>query len=433
MAESANLPSSAPSSANPTPSEAAGNGAATSGPAPAVDRLEERWIDPPGVGSAFGDDPRRAAVEAVEQALGAREVRPRDVVLVFSAGYEEPVAGFQLAQRAAAPARVAACSSDGAFTAGRQVAQGCCAIHLSSAHLRLGLALAELGHDLAGASRRATELARAEAQSAGGESPHAALVLLSDGLAGDQREIVRGAYEVTGAAVPIVGGAAGDDLRISRTYQHAGRTTTNGVIALWLGSEEPLAVGVAHGWRPIGAPMLVTRAEGNVILELDGRPARDAYLEARGEQAASDRPFAAFAMDHPLGIPNARGSYDVRHIMGDAGSGLAMFAYVPQNTVVQVMEASADDLLDGAESAARQARAQLAGEADALLAFSCAARKPLLGVRAREGPRRIAMACGTTRLCGFFTYGEFGRITGTTGFHNASVAVLALPAAEPRP
>lgn len=322
MAESANLPSSAPSSANPPPPEAVGNGAVTSGRAPAVDRLEERWIDPPGVGSAFGDDPRRAAVEAVEQALGGREVRPRDVVLLFSAGYEEPVEGFQLAQRAAAPARVAACSSDGAFTAGRQVAHDCCAIHLSSAHLRLGLALAELAPDLAGATRRATELARAEAQSAGGEPPHAALVLLSDGLAGDQREIVRGAYEVTGAAVPIVGGAAGDDLRISRTYQHAGRTTTNGVIALWLGTEEPLAV-VAHGWRPIGAPMLVTRAEGNVILELDGRPARDA--------------------------------------------------------------------------------------------------------------QRIATACGTTRLCGFFTYGEFGRITGTTGFHNASVAVLALPAAEPRP
>ena len=27
---------------------------------------------------------------------------------------------------------------------------------------------------------------------------------------------------------------------------------------------------------------------------------------------------------------------------------------------------------------------------------------------------------------GFFTFGEFARLTGTTGFHNATVAVLAL-------
>jgi hypothetical protein len=37
--------------------------------------------------------------------------------------------------------------------------------------------------------------------------PHKVLLLLSDGLAGDQQEIVRGAYGVLGAGVPLVGGA----------------------------------------------------------------------------------------------------------------------------------------------------------------------------------------------------------------------------------
>jgi hypothetical protein len=48
-----------------------------------------------------------------------------------------------------------------------------------------------------------------------GELPHKVLLLLTDGLAGDQREIVRGAYGVLGAGVPLVGGCAGDDLKMA--------------------------------------------------------------------------------------------------------------------------------------------------------------------------------------------------------------------------
>lgn len=380
-----------------------------------------------GVGLSEADDPVRAALEAVERALAGRDLQAGDAVVLFSAGFRDPVGAFERAADAVSPARLVACSSDGAFTAAATIAEGCCAAHLSSRRLRLGIARCDLGCELAGAARAAAEQARAQA-TAEGEGRHAALVLLSDGLAGDQREIVRGAYEVTGAAVPIVGGAAGDDLRISRTWQYADGASTNSVVALWIESSEPIGVGVAHGWRPASAPMLVTRAEGNVIVELEGRPARDAYLETRNRPLPDGQPFATFAMDHPLGIPNARGRYDVRHVLDATDGGLAMFAYVPESTVVQVMEASAEELLEGAEEAACQAHGELAGPAATVLAFSCAARKPILGDAVVEEPRRIASACGTSRLCGFFTYGEFGRVTGSTGFHNASVAVLALSA-----
>src|SRR5207249_4365164 len=46
------------------------------------------------------------------------------------------------------------------------------------------------------------------------DRPYRALLLLTDGLAGDQQEIVRGAYGVLGAGVPLVGGCAGDDLKM---------------------------------------------------------------------------------------------------------------------------------------------------------------------------------------------------------------------------
>jgi hypothetical protein len=55
------------------------------------------------------------------------------------------------------------------------------------------------------------------------DRPYRALLLLTDGLAGDQQEIVRGAYAVVGAGVALVGGCASDDLKMRKTF-HWGRS-----------------------------------------------------------------------------------------------------------------------------------------------------------------------------------------------------------------
>ena len=47
--------------------------------------------------------------------------------------------------------------------------------------------------------------------------------MLTDGLAGDQQEIVRGAYDVAGSVIPLVGDCAGDDLAMAATQQLYGR------------------------------------------------------------------------------------------------------------------------------------------------------------------------------------------------------------------
>ena len=89
--------------------------------------------------------------------------------------------------------------------------------------------------------------------------PHKVVLLLSDGLAGDQQEVVRGAHGVLGAAVPLVGGCAGDDLKMSRTSQlYHDRVLSDSVVAAGIASNAPLGIGVRHGWRRVGEPMLVT-------------------------------------------------------------------------------------------------------------------------------------------------------------------------------
>src|SRR6185437_3256123 len=53
-------------------------------------------------------------------------------------------------------------------------------------------------------------------------APNRICLLLCDGLVGEQHEVVRGAYGVLGATVPLVGGCAGDDLTYTKTMQFYG-------------------------------------------------------------------------------------------------------------------------------------------------------------------------------------------------------------------
>jgi hypothetical protein len=91
-----------------------------------------------------------------------------------------------------------------------------------------------------------------------------------------------------------------------------------------------------------------------------------------------------------------------------------------------VMSADDEALIEGARRAAEDAVRQLAGKARLALVFSCGSRTPLLGDRVREEVDVISSALNGVPVCGFYTFGEFARTTGSTGVHNSSIAVLAL-------
>lgn len=387
--------------------------------------LIDRTVAPLGVGHSSASA-RESGREAVRNALGGRQPAFGDLVVLFASGINDVAELHSGALEEAGDAQVVGSTGDGVFTHDALVATGCVAAHLPAGDARFGVAYAEIeDNELARAARTSAELAR---RRAGDGLDHSVLMLITPGRAGDQREFVRGAYEVTGARVPMVGGAAANNPGVVETPQFAeGRTLPNAVVAVWINSTRPLGVGVRHGWRPLGRPLLVTRAEGNVIWELDGRPALETYFEERGADAQLDRPaFSGKVMDRPLGLPNPSGRYDVRHILGEQDGGLTMFGYVPEQSVVQVMASDSEGLLAGAREAAADAAGQLGRDTRGSLVFSCAARVPVLGDRLRDEAIEISRALHGMPACGFFTYGEFARVTGSTGFHNATVAILAV-------
>jgi hypothetical protein len=264
--------------------------------------------------------------------------------------------------------------------------------------------------------------------------PHKVLLLLSDGLAGDQQEIVRGAHGVLGAAVPLVGGCAGDDLRMSRTFQlYDDRVLTDAVVAAGIASDAPLGVGVRHGWRRVGEPMLVTSSMSNRVYTLDDRPALDTYLRHLGvtEPAQPDQEgLARLALTHPLGLSRPSGEDQVRFIGGGdfAERSLSCIAEVPQGALVWIMEGDTQSVLEATDAACGDSLAALGGRRPlGLIAFDCIARRNVLGeggIR-REISRLCAVAPGTP-VAGFYTYGEIARTRGVRGFHNQTLVVLSI-------
>jgi hypothetical protein len=384
-----------------------------------------------GSGSSDASDPVQAATDAVRAALAGRSPSAADLVVLFSTIQYDPDQLLAGATRAAGPAQVVGCTAFGAFTADEQVPGGVVAAYLPAGDLTFGVAgVDSIGTDIYAAAKRCTQLAQ---DRAGGEGEHSVLMMFTDGLAGDQREVVRGSYAVTGATVPLVGGAAAENQSMVKTYQFAeNNVMSNGLVAVWINAPHPLGVGVEHGWYPIGEPMIVTRAAGNIVYELDGQPAADAYLSHRGSGplarnlSGGDALFAASVVDHPLGLANASGRFDARHVLDRTDDGcLVLFGHVSEQSVVQVMAGEWGDLVQAAHRATADAVSQLDTEPRGGLVFSCTARvAPLAGHLAAEASA-VAAAMPGAPVAGFFTYGEFARVTGSTGFHNATVAVLA--------
>jgi hypothetical protein len=281
-------------------------------------------------------------------------------------------------------------------------------------------------------SRLAGQQAAGAVQALTADLGHTALILLADGLTGDTNHVVRGAYEVAGAMVPIVGGCAGDDLAMVATWQLAGdQLLTCSVVGAALSSDAPLGVGVRHGWNPVGSPMTVTSAEGNFILTLDDRPALDAYLEALGNAEAGHTraELAKFCQTRPLGL-ESRGGYQVRFIRGAdlERRSMEFLVAIGEGELVTLMHGGTDTVVTAAGSAVGDALGQLNGEPLGIVAFDCVACRGVIGddALARETEAVAANLPAGAALSGLYTYGEIARRGGSLGFHNQTMVVLAV-------
>jgi hypothetical protein len=382
-----------------------------------------RWA---GVGRSAEPDASRAGAAAARQALVGTD--PKLVVVFSSVQYvlDELLAGVRQ-ETGSVP--VIGCSTAGEISPGRAGDTGVVMMALGGAGLSVATSAGQIEGD---------DLRRAGADAAAcveriGPAPHRVLLLLSDGLAGDQQEIVRGAYRVAGASVPLVGGCAGDGLQMRATYQfHEGDVLQRSVVGAAIASDAPMGIGVRHGWRRVGDAMLISGSDGCVVRTLNDEPALDVYLRLLGapSEAHTDSvAFTRFALTHPLGLSRRSGE-EVRFV-AEANfddRSIVCIAEVPQGGLTWFMEGDDASVLAATDAACYDALDSLGGQPPiGVLAFDCIARRGVLGDSGiqHEVARISEMASGAP-VAGFYTYGEIARTHGVSGFHNQTLVVLAL-------
>ncbi len=235
--------------------------------------------------------------------------------------------------------------------------------------------------------------------------------------------------QALGARVPIFGGLTADQWRSEQTYQFFQTEVCSDAVPILLFSGPILfSHGIASGWQPIGKPGRVTKAESNVVYEIDDQPALAFYQRYLGDlPPSSEYPLALFDADSnryymraPIEIHDAT-----------IGS-IIFFGDVPVQSMVQITETTHDNILAASRQSTQQALENYPGQAPAAaLFFSCASRRQILGSRTGEEYEQ-AQHCLTQPLpsCGFYTNGEIAPLQqhGTTYFHNETFITLLLGA-----
>jgi small ligand-binding sensory domain FIST len=266
---------------------------------------------------------------------------------------------------------------------------------------------------------------------------NAAVLLLADPFSFPvDAFIARMAEEHPG--VPIVGGmASGAAQPGGNTLVLGSRTEDSGAVGLVVGGAVRIRPVVSQGCRPIGRPMVVTKSEENLIVELGGRPALERLREVYGELDAADRLLVRSSLHVGRAATEyrdtfGRGDFLVRNVVGaDPESGvIAVGDGVRTGQTVQFHvrdAASADDDLRALLTA--QAAARPAGA----LVFTCNGR----GLRLFDAPHhdaRCVQDClGPIPTAGFFAQGEIGPIGDRTFLHGFTASIALVEADDSGP
>jgi hypothetical protein len=259
-----------------------------------------------------------------------------------------------------------------------------------------------------------------------------AVMVLSDGLLVNGSRLVAGLSSCLSADVVITGGLAADGDRFVQTWVWANGDMRPGhVCALGLyGERLHIGHGSRGGWDVLGPEREVTRSKGNVLYELDGQPALDLYKKYLGDRAHG---LPSTGLLFPLAIRNEEESdgNTVRTILGvnKRDHSITFAGDISQGSLVRLMRANFDRLIDGAADAAAAINIK-GNEKEPILsvAISCVGRRLVLGPRTEEEIEAAldGMPRGTQQI-GYYSYGEISPLaSGRCDLHNQTMTLTAL-------
>jgi len=253
------------------------------------------------------------------------------------------------------------------------------------------------------------------------------ILVLSPGLVNGS-DVTRGLLETVNPDAKIFGGLAGDgvDFKKTSTFMN-GHIDNNTIVAVgFYGDDVQIGTGSKGGWSPFGPSRRVTKSKENILYELDGKPALDLYKEYLQDKA-DDLPGSGLL--YPFAILNEehnqtgliRTILDVDH----EEKSLTLAGDIAEGSLVGLMHADVDDLIDGATDAASEACIETSNDSVAFL-VSCVGRKLVMADDVEEEILAVKSVLGDrATINGFYSYGEISpfSVTGKAELHNQTMTI----------
>ncbi|MGH3823547.1 MAG: FIST signal transduction protein [Pseudonocardiaceae bacterium] len=383
-----------------------------------ADLLTSRFGD----GLALGPDLVAAAESAVTQALAPLRRQRPDLLCVFVCGPDPTMvesAGARAMEVAGAQTTLG-CGAGGVIGAGQGVenlpavsAFAACLPGVRCTPLHLELVHTPDGPSITGMPDRRDD--------------DAVAVLLADPFTFPAAQFLqRSNAEPT--VLPLIGGIASGP-RGSQLFLD-GQSLPAGAVGVVLSGPVAAHTVVSQGCRPFGPPMIVTKAEGNVLLELAGMPALAKLeqivvaLSPEDRQAVARGLHIGVAMDE-YAEEHERGDFLIRGVMGadrqQGAIGIGDIVEVGRTVRFHVRDASTADE-DLAELFTRF-RVDAPPVGGALL-FSCNGRGRTMFPSADHDVLAVRAGLDTTGVAGFFAAGEIGPVGGRNHLHGFTASIL---------
>jgi hypothetical protein len=395
-----------------------------------------------GVGMSRHHNPNVAGREAAEQALEKAGVSKPDFVLMFgSIGYDQHSL-VRAVREVTGGALLSGCSAEGTIN-GEDADESNFSVvvtAISSDELQWtnGLAAGLEADPRAVGKRVAQELL-----------PHLSadtigLIVFPDGRIDNSEQFFAGLEKNLPSErfLPMWGGGASNAITLAvdePTYQYCDdEVVSDGVSYALLSGKAQASWAMSHSVIPIGGERKVTRGQGNVIYEIDGKPAVEVLKEYLPEGTlVEDRDWMRYAISLALCFRAPSYMKDEEYVvrgvpyvrMAD-GSIIVQGTEVQEGTSVWFSSRDKEKLATGLDRMAAQIKDQLEGEKPKLiLQFECGTRGKMM-LRDQEKLHFLRQFRQSVDpdvpWAGYYTWGEIGPVEEHNLRHLYTSVVLAL-------
>ena len=365
----------------------------------------------------------------VEAAVGLRRslagARP-DLVIAFASPHHLDVSTrIPALVEAEMPGSVlVGCTGSGIIGAGHEI-EGAAALSLTAASLP-GVQMTPFHLDQRELPESADAQEWLESIDVQAESsPH--FLLLADPLTIDAGAILAGLDAAYPRASKFGGLASGGPIPGANRLFLRARTWRAGAVGVAFTGNVTVETIVAQGCRAIGKPMIATRCQRNVLLEVDGRPPLEVLRDLFPTLPARDQDLLRHSLLIGIEMRDAveyrEGELLVRNLVGmDAEIGaVAVGAPLHPMQVVQFLLRDARTAEEDLTRLLERSTARAQPPSGALL-FSCLGRGQHLFGRADHDTDLFREKIGPVPLGGFFCNGEIGPVGGATFLHGYTSA-----------